>query len=310
MEKFYQNTTARVFLALVCCALWGSAFPCVKIGYEMFHIEGAGSQILFAGYRFFLSGVLTYAVASMLERRLITMKWSSVPYVFGQGLLQTTINYVFFYIGLAHVTGAKGSVINASNDFFAIIAAHFLMKEEKITWKKAIGCLIGFAGVIVINVVPGAWGSGFSFQGEGISLLCAITYGISSVTMKLISHRESPMTITAFQLLFGGAVLMIAGYLTGGSMYGFNARSSALFFYLVLLSTIAFTLWAELLKYNPVGKVTIFGFSIPVFGVTLSALLLGEDIFTVQNLAALVLVSIGIVVVNSAPCKMRSDNVQ
>lgn len=82
MEKFYQNTTARVFLALVCCALWGSAFPCVKIGYEMFHIEGAGSQILFAGYRFFLSGVLTYAVASMLERRLITMKWSSVPYVF------------------------------------------------------------------------------------------------------------------------------------------------------------------------------------------------------------------------------------
>ena len=79
MEKFYQNTTARVFLALVCCALWGSAFPCVKIGYEMFHIEGAGSQILFAGYRFFLSGVLTYAVASMLERRLITMKWSSVP---------------------------------------------------------------------------------------------------------------------------------------------------------------------------------------------------------------------------------------
>ena len=310
MEKFYQNTTARVFLALVCCALWGSAFPCVKIGYEMFHIEGAGSQILFAGYRFFLSGVLTYAVASMLERRLITMKWSSVPYVFGQGLLQTTINYVFFYIGLAHVTGAKGSVINASNAFFAIIAAHFLMKEEKITWKKAIGCLIGFAGVIVINVVPGAWGSGFSFQGEGISLLCAITYGISSVTMKLISHRESPMTITAFQLLFGGAVLMIAGYLTGGSMYGFNARSSSLFFYLVLLSTIAFTLWAELLKYNPVGKVTIFGFSIPVFGVTLSALLLGEDIFTVQNLAALVLVSIGIVVVNSAPCKMRSDNVQ
>lgn len=310
MEKFYQNTTARVFLALVCCALWGSAFPCVKIGYEMFHIEGAGSQILFAGYRFFLSGVLTYAVASMLERRLITMKWSSVPYVFGQGLLQTTINYVFFYIGLAHVTGAKGFVINASNAFFAIIAAHFLMKEEKITWKKAIGCLIGFAGVIVINVVPGAWGSGFSFQGEGISLLCAITYGISSVTMKLISHRESPMTITAFQLLFGGAVLMIAGYLTGGSMYGFNARSSALFFYLVLLSTIAFTLWAELLKYNPVGKVTIFGFSIPVFGVTLSALLLGEDIFTVQNLAALVLVSIGIVVVNSAPCKMRSDNVQ
>ncbi len=59
MERFYQNTAVRVFLALVCCALWGSAFPCVKIGYEMFQVEGSGSQILFAGYRFFLAGVLT-----------------------------------------------------------------------------------------------------------------------------------------------------------------------------------------------------------------------------------------------------------
>lgn len=49
MGKYYQNTIVRTVLALVCCALWGSAFPCIKIGYEMFHIEGTGSQILFAG---------------------------------------------------------------------------------------------------------------------------------------------------------------------------------------------------------------------------------------------------------------------
>ena len=65
------------------------------------------------------------------------MKKSSIPFVFGQGVLQTTIQYFFFYLGLANTTGAKGSIITASNAFFAIIIAHFLMKEERFTWKKS-----------------------------------------------------------------------------------------------------------------------------------------------------------------------------
>lgn len=300
MERFYRNTKVRCILALVCCALWGSAFPCIKIGYEMFHISGTGSQILFAGYRFFLAGVFTYIIASILEKRLIRMKLSSAPYVCLQGLLQTTVQYVCFYIGLAHTTGAKGSVINASNGFFAIIMAHFLLKSEKMTVRKAVGCLVGFAGVIVINLSPGAWGSGFSLMGEGMVLLCSFAYGTSSVTLKMISDREHPTTITAYQLLFGGLVLIVTGLLAGGEMHGFTPASTALLIYMALLSTVSFCLWAELLKYNPVGKVSIFGFSIPVFGVTLSALFLKENIFTVQNLAALVLVSVGIIIVNMA----------
>ena len=269
MEKYYQNTAVRTVLALVCCALWGSAFPCIKIGYEMFHIEGAGSQILFAGYRFFLAGIFAYAAACITERRLVTIKRSSVPYVFGQGILQTTIQYVCFYIGLAHTTGAKGSVINASNAFFSIIMAHFFMKSEKMTWRKGLGCLVGFAGVVVINMAPGAWGSGFALNGEFLVLLCSFAYGTSSVTLKLISDRETPTAITAFQLLFGGGVLILIGLVSGGSVYGFHMKSTLLLVYMALLSTVSFSLWAALLKYNPVGKVSIFGFSIPVLGVAL-----------------------------------------
>lgn len=310
MEKVFKNTASRIILALMCCALWGSAFPFVKIGYQMFHIEGAGSEILFAGYRFFLAGVFTFLLACVLEKKIITLKKSSVPYVFGQGLLQTTVQYVCFYIGLAHTTGAKGSVINASNAFFSIIIAHFLMKDEKLTWKKACGCLIGFAGVIVINLAPGAWDSGFHLLGEGLILLCSFSYGFSSVTLKMISDRETPTTLTAYQLLFGGVVLILIGVLSGGSVHGFTPRSTMLFFYLAMLSTVAFTIWTALLKYNPVGKVSIFGFSIPVFGVTLSAIFLGEKVLTVQNFAALILVSIGIIIVNTASCKKQPDSVQ
>lgn len=298
MERFYQNTFTRTILALVCCALWGSAFPCVKIGYQLFHIENAGSQILFAGYRFFLAGVFTFLLGCILERRIITMKKASIPYVFGQGILQTTLQYVCFYIGLAHTTGAKGSVINASNAFFSIIAAHFLMKSEKLTWKKIAGCLVGFAGIIIINLEPGAWGSDFSFLGEGMVLVCACSYGLSSVTLKMISDMEKPVTITAYQLLFGGAVLILLGVVSGGSVYGFNIKSSLLLLYMSLLSTVAFSIWAELLKYNSVGKVAIFGFSIPVFGVGLSAIFLGEQVLSVKNLAALICVSVGIIIIN------------
>ena len=298
MERFYQNTVTRTILALLCCALWGSAFPCVKIGYELFQIEGSGSQILFAGYRFFLAGVFTFILACVLEKGVITMKRSSVPYVFGQGLLQTTIQYVCFYIGLAHTTGAKGSVINASNAFFSIIAAHFLMKSEKLTWKKVAGCLVGFAGIIIINLEPGAWSSGFSLIGEGMVLVCAFSYGISSVTLKMISDREKPVTITAYQLLFGGAVLILIGAVSGGNVQGFTAKSTLLLLYMSLLSTVAFSIWAELLKYNSVGKVAIFGFSIPVFGVALSAVFLGEQVVSVKNLIALVCVSVGIIIIN------------
>lgn len=298
MERFYQNTAARTILALVCCALWGSAFPCVKIGYELFRIEGSGSQILFAGYRFFLAGVFTFILACVLEKGVITMKKSSVPYVFGQGLLQTTVQYVCFYIGLAHTTGAKGSVINASNAFFSIIAAHFLMRSEKLTWKKVAGCLVGFAGIIIINLEPGAWSSGFSLMGEGMVLVCAFSYGLSSVTLKMISDREKPVTITAYQLLFGGAVLILTGAAAGGSVHGFALKSTLLLLYMSLLSTVAFSIWAELLKYNSVGKVAIFGFSIPVFGVAMSAIFLGEQVISVKNLIALVCVSVGIIIIN------------
>ena len=308
MEKYYQNTAVRTVLALVCCALWGSAFPCIKIGYEMFHIEGAGSQILFAGYRFFLAGIFAYAAACITERRLVTIKRSSVPYVFGQGILQTTIQYVCFYIGLAHTTGAKGSLINASNAFFSIIMAHFFMKSEKMTWRKGLGCLVGFAGVVVINMAPGAWGSGFALNGEFLVLLCSFAYGTSSVTLKLISDRETPTAITAFQLLFGGGVLILIGLVSGGSVYGFHMKSTLLLVYMALLSTVSFSLWAALLKYNPVGKVSIFGFSIPVFGVALSAVFLHERIVSVQNLAALVLVSIGIIIVNSPGKALQNDS--
>lgn len=212
-----------------------------------------------------------------------------------------------FYIGLSHTTGAKASIINASNAFFAIIIAHFLLQNEKITWRKCIGCFVGFAGVIVMNLVPGALGDGFSWNGEGFVLLCSIAYGASSVTLKKIGHLETSTTITAFQLLFGGAVLILIGWICGGQIHGFTIRAIVLLIYMAALSAVAFSIWTALLQHHLVGKIAIYGFSIPVFGVVLSGLLLGETMVNLFNLLALVLVSVGIIVVNRTPGKQTAN---
>lgn len=298
MEKKLQNPIVICVLALLCCALWGSAFPCIKIGYEWMEIEGIGSQILFAGYRFFLSGVLTFALGCLLERRILRMKRENFGVIFRQGVLQTTIQYVCFYIGLAHTTGAKGSIINASNAFVSIVAAHYMIRSERMTWKKGLGCILGLAGVVLVNLEPGGFGGGFRFLGEGMVLLCTIAYGVSTVLLKMISDRESPMTITAYQTLIGSALLIAIGWLLHGDVGVFTWKSAALLFYMALLSTVAFSLWTLLLKYNPVGKVAVYGFTIPIFGVLLSGILLGETIFSVKYLAALLFVSGGVILVN------------
>ena len=106
------------------------------------------------------------------------------------------------------------------------------------------------------------------------------------------------MTITAWQTLMGGALLIVIGVLMGGRVDGFTPKSAALLIYMALLSTVAFSVWTILMKYNPVGKVAVYTFTIPIFGAVLSGIILGENMFELKNLIALVLVSAGIIIVN------------
>ena len=94
---------------------------------------------------------------------------------------------------------------------------------------------------------------------------------------------------------------MPAGGVMGGHITKVTPSGIGLLVYLALVSAVAYSLWGILLKYNPVSRVTVFGFMNPVFGVLLSALLLGEtdQASGILGLLSLLLVSVGIYVVNS-----------
>ena len=108
--------------------------------------------------------------------------------------------------------------------------------------------------------------------------------------------------LSGWQFLVGGAVLAVAGGVLGGKI---SAQSGVkpylLLLYLAFISAAAYTLWGLLLKHNPVSKVSVLGFMNPVFGVLLSALVLGEaqEAFSTKNLISLLLVCIGIYTVNA-----------
>ncbi|XCP86229.1 DMT family transporter [Roseburia hominis] len=300
-ESILRKTWVVCLLAMVCCLLWGSAFPCVKVGYRLFEVGEAdtAAQILFAGIRFMIAGVLVVIFGSLMKGKFLRPRRASLPKIGKICLLQTVIQYFFFYVGLAHTTGVRGAIVEASNVFLAILVSSLFFRMEKLDGKKMTGCLIGFAGVVLINLSGGNVDMRFNLLGDGFVFISAFAYALSSVLIKRYSETEDPVMISGYQFLAGGLIMTAGAFLAGGRLGAFTPAGGALLLYMAFISAAAYTIWGILLKYNPVSKVTVFGFSNPVFGVLLSALILGEgSAFGWQGIVSLVLVSVGIFVVN------------
>ncbi len=301
-EKLLTNGWVVAIGAIISCALWGSAFPCIKIGYKLLNIaaDDVSTQILFAGVRFTLAGVLSIVFESIIERRVLLPKKSSIGNILKLCMMQTVIQYLFFYVGLAHSSGVTGSIITGTNSLLTILIACFIFRQEKMTLPTMIGCVVGLAGVVVANLGGGSIGTQMNLNGEGFVFIAALFYAISSIYLKKYSQQDDPVMLSGYQFLVGGLILSVLGFATGGRLSGFTLQSSLLLLYLGFLSAMAYALWGILLKYNPVSRVAIYGFTNPVIGVLLSALLLGEggQAFSAKNLLALLLVCTGIIVVN------------
>lgn len=150
-------------------------------------------------------------------------------------------------------------------------------------------------------------GGGFTLLGDGAVLLAALANGFSISLFKRYAEGEDTLPLCGYQFIVGGGLLLLTGLCFGGTLPHFTGQSLLLLGYMVLLSAVAQTIWSALTRYNPVGRVAVYGFLNPVFGVLLSALLLreGQQAFTPYSLAALVLVCVGIFVVNRSDAPGR-----
>lgn len=311
-SDFFRKRGIVVLCALISTFLWGSAFPCMKVAYRLFAITpaAAGDQMMFGGIRFFMAGLMTVSASFFIEKEQYKnrqLSFSIVGSILFVGFVQTGMQYVFYYISMAHLTGAKGAILNGTSAFFCVIIAHFYYKgKETLSVGKVIGCLLGLAGVVVVNLGKGEIGGGFTILGEGFMLMAALMSAIGALVSKEVSHGMGPVTLCGWQFMAGGLLLMAAGGLNGGNVNWRQAGTAGFFLllYMSFISAAAFSLWTILLKYNRMGQVTVFNFMIPVFGTILSAIVLRDNLWSPYILGSLPLVCVGIFLVN----REKSDN--
>jgi len=296
-QSLLSKRYVMITVALFVCLLWGSAFPSVVASYRLMNVDVSDvfQVMLFAGMRFLISAGLIFIYAFATGKSM-KLDWQGFKLIAVLGLLQTFGQYIFFFLSLRTVHPANGSILSSVGVFLTVMIAHFVYKTDRLTPKKIWGLVIGIAGIIILN--GGAAGT-FSLTGEGFMFMSSFLAATSAIYIKKLTTTLSPYAIAGYQLLFGSILLIGMGLsFSGNVVFTFTISSTILLVYLGFISAAAFTLWSALLKHNQVSKVSIYKFSIPVFGVFLSFVFLQEGFDLVNVMIAMIFVAVGILLTN------------
>ena len=307
LDRFFGTPVCAVLLAIFCNVLWGSAFPFIKMGYRLFEIEAGDtpSILCFAGIRFMLGSVLVMAGSLLLQSYIPRLPRGRVALeCCALGLWQTTAQYALYYTAVALLTGAFGGILNSTQSFLGVILAHFLYGEaDRMTPAKLLGCIVGFAGVLVATIDNHGGGSAW---GVFCMLAATVIFTLAGPWNKSVTKKADSFAVCFLNLFVGGLALLVIGLAAGGRLGHVTPLGVAVLVYLAFICGAGYVIWALLMKNNPVSRIAIFGFVNLVVNVLLSALLNGEPLFRWQYLASLVLVCAGIWLVNKAPAGKES----
>lgn len=308
MSALLKNKKFAYLGALICTLLWGTAYPAIKLSYSLMSIpeNDIASKLVFAGIRFAAGGIMVYIIGCAINKKPLKISRTDALPIILLGVIQIALQYLFSYIGVGYTTASSTSIITACLSFFVVLLAPIFFKSDKLTVMKIAGCVIGFAGVIIINL-SGISEFSFSFSGEGFVFISTFCGAAGNLITKAVMKNRNPIKITAFQLGLGGLILLLTGILLGGKIDLSLPINILAVLYLGVVSAVSFALWTAILMYQPVSKISVFNLLIPVFGTIFSGIFLGENVFNLQNLASLLLVCFGIVLVN-LELKGKSSN--
>ena len=293
-----KNYKVAAALAIFCTLLWGTAFPFIKVGYAQFGIEGndIGSKLLFAGARFTIAGIMVLFIFLVKNKHLPKIEKNGIMPVMLLGSVQTFGQYIFTYIGIGFTSGANTSVITACATFFTVLFAPLFFKSDKLNICKIIGCVLGFCGVLCVNSGGGVTVD--TLFGDFMILMSTLSAAAGNFISKGIVRDREPISVTGFQLLFGGILLLIAGFVTGGKLDFSSIKALLVLLWLAFVSAAAFVVWTALLKHHPASRIFVFNLLVPVFGTLLSGIMLGESVFGIETIVSVVLICAGIFISN------------
>lgn len=296
MDKRYSP-----ILAFLCALGWSLAYPLIKVGYQQFHIESSdlGGKILFAGIRFFFAGVIVLLFCRIKRTGLEIKKRNDYLWLITLAVVNTTLHYMFAYIGLGYNSSARSTILDSMGGFFLIILSVIIFLDDKLSIKKMIGCLLGIAGIVAINIEPGVdFFANITFQGDGMILLNACCAACGGLVTRIVSKKMNMMQATGQSMMIGGGLLLLIGFIVGTfSPWSITIKGGVVLIVLIFISAVCFGVYNELLAYHPISKVAIYNALIPVLGVIFASLLLHEELKW-QYFFAMLMVAAGIWIVN------------
>ena len=296
--SIFQRPLWVTLFALTAAISWGWAYPLIKLGFTEFGITQAmsGSKMLFAGIRFAMSGAILLLIAAFTKRNFHVSKPANWGYMLLFALLNTTLHYSFFYIGLSHSDGARAAILNSLSVFLVVLLACLFFKSDRLTPKKILGCAVGITGILILNVGKGGGGQ-FTLLGDGMIVLNALCSAFASLLTRGLSRRVDVFVGTGYSLFFGGVLLIIPSLLMQGTLPHITIYGLIILALLIAISALGFALYNKLISCNPIGKIAIFNSLIPVVGALTSCLCLGEPFYTKYLVACLLAMS-GIYIIN------------
>lgn len=294
----------RVLLkALLVMLLWGSLFPCIKLSYSAFAIDTGyiPNLLLFAGLRFSLSGPII-AIAIRRRKQAIIVPSKKAWYnVLAVSLFAVILHYSFTYIGLSQTASGITALLKQMGAILFICFSFLFIKEEKFEIRKIFAAVFGMAGILSLNIGSFSVNAGI---GELLIIgasFCTVLSGIFS--KNAMKEYVSPLSLTCCSQFIGGMILLVIGLVCGGRISHISVVGVLLFCYICLASVAAYCLWNSILENNTLSYMLVIKFFEPLFAAIFGAVLLGEDIFNLPFLLAVLLTLCSVLII----CIRKTD---
>jgi len=272
------------FLSL--CLIWGSTWLGIKIG-----LEGI-PPFTGAGYRFIIAALFIYLLGLFKGNWRLSFgkSWAMVLWA---GLFTYPLPYALVYWGSQYIESGMAAVLFAVMPFFVAILAHFYLKNDRLTFIKISGMILGFSGILIIFAdnlgtrgVLGFWGM--------LAITASSFFSALGTTLAKKHLREvDPLRMTAVQSSLGAVVLITIGLIfERSSGIGYSAKTIGSIFYLGIIGTaIAFSLYFHLLKTMEATKLATIAFITPIVALFLGIIYHNETLEPLSITGSLVVIT-------------------
>ena len=288
------SLTAGLFTVFL-CILFGSNAVAIKMAFS-----GLG-VFTTAAIRFGIAAAAIFLWAKSTGQT-VTLKKGQAHQVLIFSLL-FTVQLSLFYLGLSKSNASRGTLLVNLLPFLVLFLAHFFIPGDRITRRKFFGILLGFAGVAFMFLEKGDV-AGDVRSGDLIILLATLIWSCSVVYLKRILNTFSPFQVVLYSTIISVPFFILGALLWDHTMIiRLDTRVvGAVLYQSLITASFGFVAWNTMLKKYGAVSLHSFLFIMPIAGVALGGMVLGEPI-TGKILLALAFITSGILVVHRKPKK-------